>query len=152
VAQIVETEIQVPYPTGDILPPPQGQPPKTGQQFLRNLTPLFNAIGPPTPPPPTRQPPTTPNRNPTLTQQTGGQNDPPLLSQNSLTKENRIAESYCLLLAHRNEACENPPIVENSKIILEDHANRIEKRIPKGIVLIKGNETSEEELLYLKPS
>jgi len=61
-------------------------------------------------------------------------------------------ESYCLLLAHRNEACGNPPIVENSKIILEDHADRIEKRIPEGIVLIKGNETSEEELLNLKPS
>jgi len=61
-------------------------------------------------------------------------------------------ESYCLLPAHRNEASENPPIVENSKIILEDHADKIEKIIPRGINLNKRNETSEEELLNLKPS
>jgi len=42
-------------------------------------------------------------------------------------------ESYCLPLAHRNETCENPPIVENSKIILEDHADRIGKIIPRGM-------------------
>jgi len=53
--------------------------------------------------------------------------DPPLLSQNSLTKENRIVESYCLLLAHRNVACENPPNVEKSKLIMEVHADRIGK-------------------------
>jgi len=129
--------IQAPYPTGDILPPPQGQPPKTGQQFLRNLTPRFNAIGPPTPPPPTRQPPPTPNRNPTLTQISGGQMDPPPLSQNSLTKENRIAESYCPLLAHRNEACKNPPFVNITEIKPEEHADRIEKIKPEGIILIK---------------
>jgi len=53
--------------------------------------------------------------------------DPPLLSQNSLTKENRIVESYCLPLAHRNEVCKNPPIVEKPKLIIEDHADRIGK-------------------------
>jgi len=51
--------------------------------------------------------------------------DPPLLSPNSLTRENHIAESYCLLPAHRNEGSENPPIVEKSKLMREDHAYRI---------------------------
>ena len=151
-AQLVENRNTGTPPNRRHTTPPQGQPPKTGQQFLRNLTPRFNAIGPPTPPPPTRQPPTTPNRNPTPIPKLWGSNGSPAPFPNSLTKENRIVESYCLLLAHRNEACENPPNVEKSKLIIAVHADRIEKRIPKGIVLIKGNETSEEELLYLKPS
>jgi len=48
-------------------------------------------------------------------------------SQKPIKKENRIVESYCLLLAHRNEGCENLPIVEKSKLIIEDHADRIGK-------------------------
>jgi len=64
--------------------------------------------------------------------------DPPPQFLLPKRKENRVVESYCLLLTHRNEACEHPPIVEKLKLIIEDHANRI------GKITLAGNIKSKE--------